>query len=339
MSKLKSLFQKEVSDESKIRLLAYIIFVVATAMMLFFTVRTHEVVEQNYKIAVITKTIDKGNDFWSSLTDGAKLAAKEYGAELFISGAGSEKDIEGQINYIRKAIEMNPDAIIISPCSYSGMTDVLKEVVDSGIKLFLIDSVIDEDIADGIVATDNYDAGKQLGKYAKSNMDEDDKICIIAHVKGSSTAIQREKGIVEGLGVKRNDIISTEYCGSSYDRAYEITMQLLEENKDVNVLFGTNEFASVGAARAVKDLERDDIDVYGFDNSIEEIQLLEQGIFEAIIIQKPFNMGYLGVEQAISVLDRDKIEHYIDSGSKLIDKKNMYEEENQRLLYPFNGQK
>ena len=339
MSKFWEKLDNEISDEFKVKLLAYVMFITVTAIMLFFAVRTYEVDEQNYKIAVITKTIDKGNDFWTSLIDGAKLAAKEYGAELYISGTDSEQDVEGQINYVKKAMEMNPDAIIISPCSYSGMTDVLKEVMDSGIRLFLVDSVIDENIADGIVSTDNFDAGKQLGKYARLNMDKDDKIGIIAHVKGSSTAIQREKGIAAGLGNKSDDIVSTQYCGSSYDRAYELTKQLLEENKEVNVLFGTNEFASVGAARAVKELQRDDVVVYGFDNSIEEIQLLEQGIFKSIIIQKPFNMGYLGVEQAVLSLDGEKIEYYIDSGSKLIDKNNMYEEENQKLLYPFTGQK
>ena len=76
----------------------------------------------------------------------------------------------------------------------------------------------------------------------------------------------------------------------------------------------------------------------GFDSSIEEIQLLEKGVFQAIIIQKPVNMGYLGVEQAINVLTGKKVEKSLDSGSKLITKENLYEEENQRLLYPFSGQ-
>lgn len=102
---------------------------------------------------------------------------------------------------------------------------------------------------------------------------------------------------------------------------------------------GTNEYSAVGAARAVKDLGlKGKVKVVGFDNSIEEIQLLEEGVFQGIIIQKPFNMGYLGVEQAIHILDGKKYEKNVDSGCKMITKENMYEEENQRLLYPFTGQ-
>ncbi len=56
------------------------------------------------------------------------------------------------------------------------------------------------------------------------------------------------------------------------------------------------------------------------------------------MIQKPFNIGYLGVEQAVKAIEGYPMEYNLDSGCKLITKENMYEEENQRLLYPFSGQ-
>ncbi|WP_277613537.1 hypothetical protein [Mediterraneibacter agrestimuris] len=44
------------------------------------------------------------------------------------------------------------------------------------------------------------------------------------------------------------------------------------------------------------------------------------------------------MEQTINVLTNREVERDIDSGSKLITRDNMYEEENQRLLYPFSDQ-
>lgn len=327
------------SSEAKLRAAVWLVLVLFTAVILWYTVKIKDNFDEPYKIVFIPKTIDTGNDFWTSLTDGAKLAAKENGVELYISGAKSEQDVEGQIKNIKKVIDMKPDALIIAPCSYTGMTDILNKVREKNIKLILIDSVVDADISDAIVATDNFIAGKQLGEYASSNIKEDAEIGIMAHVKGSSTAMQREAGIKEGLGKKKENVVETEFCGSSYDKAYDLTKSLIEKNPDINVIFGTNEYASVGAARAIQDMGREDIDIYGFDNSIEEIKLLEQGVFNAVIIQKPFNMGYLGVKQAVSVLEGEKIEKNLDSGCKLIDKSNMYEDENQRLLYPFISQK
>ena len=49
-----------------------------------------------------------------------------------------------------------------------------------------------------------------------------------------------------------------------------------------------NEYSAVGAARAVRDMGRaSEILMVGFDSSMEEIQMLEEGLFEAIVIQKP----------------------------------------------------
>ena len=75
----------------------------------------------------------------------------------------------------------------------------------------------------------------------------------------------------------------------------------------------------------------------GFDNSIEDVQLLEEGVFVGIVVQKPFNMGYLGIEQAYKILKNEEFKVQLDSGSELITKENMYTEENQKLLFPFVG--
>ena len=339
MNKFISFLKNKNNEEIKLKSLGIILLIVATVLFLWHSVGIKSAETEKYKIFFIPKTVESGNDFWTSLIDGAKLAAKEFDVELYISGANSEQDISGQVKYIKKAIEMKPDAIVVAPCSYSGMTDILKEVIENDIRLILIDSVIDEDISEGIVATDNFRAGKELGEYASVLIKDDSEIGIIAHVKGSSTAMQREEGIKEGLGIKKNNVVHTKFCGSSYDKAYDLAKEMIEKNPDLNVIFGTNEYASVGAARAVQDMNRDDIKIYGFDNSIEEIKYLEQGIFDAIIIQKPFNMGYLGIKQTVSALNGEEIEKYIDSGCKLIDINNMYDVENQRLLYPFAGQK
>ena len=111
---------------------------------------------------------------------------------------------------------------------------------------------------------------------------------------------------------------------------------MLEKNPGINVIAGLNEYSAVGAARAVKDLGLEGkITMVGFDSSIEEIQLLEEGVFKGIIIQKPFNMGYLGVQKAVEIAHGTVVEKDVNSGSELITKDNMYTEENQKLLFHF----
>lgn len=292
-----------------------------------------------YKIILIPKIIDSTNGFWSSLTAGAELGAEEFNVDLEVMGANSEEDVKGQIRYIEESIQKKPDAIIVAPGSYSGTSDAIQDVVDSGIKLILIDSVIDRDIAEATVATDNYLAGRELGEFTKSLLTKDAEIGIVAHVKGASTAIEREKGMREGLGQYEDQVVDIVFNGSSYDKAYALTEDMLKKHPKLKVIMGTNEYSAVGAARAIGDLGlAGKVKVVGFDNSIEEIQMLEAGVFQGIIIQKPFNMGYLGVQQTVNILEGQPVEKSLDSGCKMITRENMYEEENQRLLYPFTGQ-
>lgn len=327
------------NDKIKKRVTVVVLGMFALILAIYAVRGVHDQEEEKKKVIFIPKTLDKTNGFWTSLIEGAKLGAEEFNMDLEVVGGISEEEVEEQIAYIQKSIEKKPDVLLVAPCSYSETAEILKEAVKEGISLVLIDSVIENDVSTAIVATDNYEAGKELGSYANTLLKEGDEIGIIAHVKGASTAIDREAGIRHGLGENANKISETVFCGSSYEKAHSQAKKMIQQNPKLGMLIGTNEYASVGAARAVKELGMENkIKVVGFDNSIEEIKLLEEGVFQGIVIQKPFNMGYLGMKQAYNIVEGKKIQKNTDSGCKLITEENLYEEENQKLLYPFIGQ-
>ena len=97
-----------------------------------------------------------------------------------------------------------------------------------------------------------------------------------------------------------------------------------------------NEAATLGAVRAVKEKRwTDRIKIVGFDSSIYQIKLLEEGILQATIVQKPFNMGYLSVETAVQALNGIKVNPKVNVDAVVIRKENMYIQANQELLFPF----
>ncbi|WP_419872476.1 hypothetical protein [Candidatus Pristimantibacillus sp. PTI5] len=69
---------------------------------------------------------------------------------------------------------------------------------------------------------------------------------------------------------------------------------------------------------------------------MEEISYLEEGVLQATIVQKPFNMGYLAVKAALDVSAGKKVLPMIDTGSEAITKQNMYAGDKQKLLFPFD---
>lgn len=293
---------------------------------------------QPLEIILIQKAIDETNDFWGSISEGAQMAAREYNAELTIWGPDSEREVQAAHQLILDAIEARPDAIVLAPISYEETLPYARMIEEAGIPLILIDSFMEEPAGAGIVATDNVEGGFKMGELMRQHATEDTVIGIVGHVKGASTATEREKGLREGLGEYQNQIVDVVFCESSFEIAYDVTQALLQEHPEINMIAGLNEYSAVGAAEAVIDMGRaDSVLMVGFDSSIREIQLLEAGVFEAIVIQKPFNMGYLGIEAAVKAARGEKVEENLDSGSVLVTKDTIYTEENQKLLFPFFG--
>lgn len=291
--------------------------------------------EEQKQIVLILKVIDSSNDFWTAVIQGADMAAKEYDAQLTVLGPNSETKYEEQGALIDQAIAMEPDAIALAPSSYTETMQYAKKIEEAGIKLILVDSRMEEESGSCIVATDNVEAGRKMGSYIAENLSGVSEIGVVGHVKGVSTATEREQGLREGLGTLEEKIAEVVFCDSDYGKAYEVTKEMLSRHPKINVIVGLNEYSSVGAARAVTDLGlKGQIRMIGFDSSIKEVTYLEDGTFEAIVVQKPLNMGYLAIETTIDLLNKKEIPEDVDSGSVLITKETMYTEENQKLLFP-----
>lgn len=299
--------------------------------------RQKKIEERRMFLVYIPKVEDSTNDFWKALILGTKMAAKEYNADIEIKAPTEENDIERQNELLKEAISEEPDAILFSPSSFTESNDLLKEAKEKGIRISFIDSYTEEKVQNLTVATDNLEAGEKLGKFAATLLDPDDQIAIVAHVKGVSTAVEREEGFRKGLGDLAKNIVEVVYCDSQYGKSRKLTQELMEKYPNLKMVAGMNEYSSVGAARAVKAAgAKDRIQVVGVDSSQEAVQLMENGVFKGLVVQKAFKMGYIGVKETILMLRGKSYEKDVNSGCELVTPDNMYDSEIEKLLFPFN---
>lgn len=302
--------------------------------------RSEKIKERELSVVYIPKVIDKNNDFWTSLIQGARMAAKEYNIDLEIKAPSDENDVERQNELLEEAIGTAPDGILFSPSSFTESDELLKTARKSGIRVGFIDSYTEEAVQDVTVATDNLEAGEMLGKFAATFLDPEDQIAVVAHVKGVSTAVEREEGFRKGLGELADNIVEVVYCDSQYEKSRQLTIELMEKYPNLRMIAGMNEYSSVGAARAVKAAgAKDEILVVGIDSSLEAVQLMENGVFKGLVVQKAFKMGYLGVKEMAKVLRGNAYEKEVNSGCELVTPENMYSSEIEKLIFPFSKSK
>ena len=322
----------------KYRKVIIIIIILMAALLVAVTGLMSPGVTQTRECSLIyiPKIKDDANDFWSSLISGCKMAAEEYGSKLEIMAPDKEENIEEQNRLLKAAIEKEPDAILFSPSSMSASDKLLKKAKEKGIRITYIDSYTEEELQDLTVATDNVEAGRRLGEYARTLLDKDSRLAIVSHVKGVSTAVEREQGFREGLGDYAKNIVEVVYCNSLFEKSYELTNELMKKYPDLEMIAGMNEYSAVGVGRAVSDAgAKDRIAVVGVDCSQEAINLMEMGVYKGIIVQKAFRMGYMGVEETIHMLNGDSVAKNIDSGCELVTPDNMYDSDIERLIFPF----
>lgn len=204
------------------------VILIAASVVIFIGLLKPEATQtRKCSLIYIPKIRDDTNDFWTSVISGCRMAAEEYESELEIMAPDKEENVEEQNRLLRAAIEKKPDAILFSPSSMNASDELLKEAKDKGIRITYIDSYTKEDLQDLTVATDNVNAGRMMGEYARTLLDKDSKIAIVSHVKGVSTAVEREQGFREGLGDYAENIVETVYCNSLYEKSYELAQKLM----------------------------------------------------------------------------------------------------------------
>ncbi|OQY31555.1 MAG: hypothetical protein B6241_13665 [Spirochaetaceae bacterium 4572_59] len=285
---------------------------------------------------VLKSSIGPAMDFWVVVDQGIREAAKEFGLKVEISGPRFEKEILRQIHVLENVISKNPPLIILAATDYAQLVAPLEKAAAAGIPVITIDSGVDSDIPVSFIATDNIVAGEKAGREMKRLLLSSPRkdIAIVSHIRGTATAIDRERGARTAL--KEEHILGTWYCDVEQEKAYLITKSLLG-NENLGGIIALNEVAALGVARAIDEADaKNRVLVVAFDNAVKELSYLEQGVIKATVVQRPYNMGYLSVKTAFDYLNGEKVVPFIDTGSVLITKENMFEREYQELLFPFS---
>lgn len=289
----------------------------------------------NGYVAVICKSSQ--HEFWKTMEQGAMDAGEELNLRVTFEAPSDESKLDDQIVLVEDAIRRKADAIVLAPLDTDKLNDVVDRAVDSGIPVITLDSDISSDKRAATIGTNNVSAGSIAARYEAQLMKEAGQVAIISHVEGAQTAIERMKGFVDEIEANHKDIdiVGYSYTGGDAEVAYEVTKEYLAEYPKLKGIYATNEGSAVGAARAVKESGRaSQITMIGFDSSDEEIAYLEDGVIDGMMVQNPFNMGYLGVRNIYKVLNGKSIEKVVDTGATYVNRDNLYDEDIQWYLYP-----
>jgi len=276
-----------------------------------------------------------GDEFYISMQCGAEEAAKKAGAELNVQGP-KEFDPAQQTEILNGVLAEKPDAILIAPTDVKAMVAPMLQAKEAGIKIVTVDTVTEqEDLPESAIATDNTEAGGVAAKTLQGLLEGKQGSVLVVNVKpGISTTDERQKGFEEGIKASPGlRYLGGEYSNNEPAKAASIVTSTASAEDDLVGIFATNLFAAEGAGTGLRESGEKDVRVVGFDAGPAQVKQLEEGIVQALIAQKPADIGRQGVEQAIKAINGEETEKKIVTGTEVITKDNLDAPASQDALY------
>ena len=325
------------------RILALILFGVITASGLSCTnPNGSRTTGKKLTLAVIPKGTT--HEFWKSIHAGSLKAARELSTpdaqvEVIWKGPLREDDREQQIQVVEGFSSQGVNGIVLAPLDNRALVRPVLEAQRAGVPTVIIDSALESDSITSFVATDNRKGGMLAADRMGQLLGGKGKVLLLRYQEGSASTQDREDGFVQELKTKYPEIqliSSDQYAGATRDTAKRASENLLNRFGDeIQGIFTPNESSTAGMLLALQDIGKaGKVTFIGFDTSETFTEAMRNKQLHGIVVQNPFNMGYLGVRTMVEHLQGKPVEKRIDTGVTMVTPENMNAPEVQALLHP-----
>jgi ribose transport system substrate-binding protein len=294
------------------------------------------------RIALIPKGTN--SEYWKAVHAGGEKAAQELkNVEIIWKGALREDQSQEESNIVEDMINQQVDAIVLAPNNADALVRVTDEAAAKKIPVVIIDSGINTESYKCYVATDNEMGGYMGGKELAKQLGNKGKVIMLRYQEGSASTGQREAGFLKamkeaGAGITLVD--TNKFGGVTDDACYKMAENLLAPYKSgdkltIDGIFCPNQTTTFGMLRALEDIKvAGKIKFVGFDASEKLVQALKDKEIQALVVQDPVNMGYLGVITAVDIVNGKSVPRTKDTGVHLVTQDNIDSQESKDILNP-----
>lgn len=314
-------------------IIAFFIITITSFMAIISYLIPDESKKKVYKISYISSSTKEKN--LKFISEGISRAAKDMNAEVTMHKLLPGKEVENQISLLKKEVDKNVDAILISPIDYEKLAKPIEEANEK-VPIILINSKIDSNKKLPYISCNNYKLGVNLAEEVFQRGNTRKRILIVKENINSSNLNEMEDGFKNELKNSENSLLELK-LKENRDNYYNQILSFIKEN-NVDIIVSFNENIIEVLAKLKKDLlwqkDKGSFELYGASKANEIISYIEEEIIDGLAIENEFNIGYLGTEMAIKKITNEKIEEK-EIRYTIINKRNMYLEENQKLIFPF----
>ncbi len=284
-------------------------------------------------VGLVTKT--DTNPFFVTMKKGAQKSAEQQGVELQSFAGKQDGDNEAQVQAIENLISFGAKGFLITPNDSKAIVPSIDRAHAADMLVIALDTPVDPpDAVDATFATDNYQAGLLIGRWARAKFEAEGKQARIAMLDLNpnqvSVDVQRDQGFLEGFGIDNGDpgrigdesdprIAGHDVTDGNEEGGRTAMENLLQKDPSVNLVYTINEPAAAGAYQALKAAGRDqNVTIVSIDGGCPGVDNVANGVIGATSMQFPVKMAELGVA-AIARYAKDGTKPQNTAGKSFVD--------------------
>ncbi len=280
------------------------------------------------KLAFVT---NNASEFWKIAAAGVHKYEAESKVQVDIK-MPSNGTTEEQNQILENLASQGYDAIAVSTIAPNDQVPVLNRVA-AKTKLITFDSDAPKSNRLLYIGTNNYEAGKVLGKEIVKLLPDGGKMAVFVGTLSADNARQRLKGIEDSIEGHNIKIVDKREDNTDRAKARSNVEDIVNAHSDLNLVAGLWSYNGPAIAAAVDALgKKGKVLAAVFDEEEGTLNGIANGVVACTVVQKPFQFGYLSSKwmhelatkpkETLAKIPPDKA---IDTGVEVIDKANVAE--------------
>lgn len=270
------------------------------------------------KIGIVLSTLN--NPFFVSMKEGAEKEAEKLGYDLIV--LDSQDDPVKERSNVEDLIQLGVVALLINPTDSDAVVKAVEVANESNIPVITLDRQANGGEVTSHIASDNIKGGAMAAEFALEKLGDTENINVVElqGIPGASATRDRGAGFHSILDDKSSvNFVSSQAADFDRQKGLSVMENIIQGNKDIQVVFAHNDEMALGAAKAIKASNINAM-VIGFDGGDDALDAIEKGEMQATVAQQPDLIGALGVQLAQKIDNGEKVDKEIAADLKIVSK-------------------
>ena len=206
-------------------------------------------------------------DIWRDKLNNELVMSTYQHDNVTLKFASANDNDRLQKQQIEQFIKEGVNLLIVSPNQIHTISSVIDKAYDAGIPVILFDRKTDSRKYTAFIGADNYEAGHEIGLFIAQQLGGKGSVVEIGGLKGSSPAIERNRGFMDALKSYPNVKVVARGYGDWIKESGVTAMDsiLVQSKESFQYVFAQNDRMALGALQSIKKHKVKGIKIVGID--------------------------------------------------------------------------